>query len=230
MKIVFTPDWFLGSDVLINLFSFLVLAAFFAISLKCYSLSKKKKGLYLGIGFLLIALAQLANILTKSFLYYDTSFTQTIGQAVITYEVVKSVDIFYHIGFFWYKLLTLMGLFAIYKLPLEGKTKKDFLLMLYLLIISTFLSASQYYVFHLTALILIAFIIRNYSVVYLKNKNKNTELLIFGFYGLALSQAIFTFSSFGPLYVTADIIELISYFTLLIVIKRILSSTKSINR
>ena len=129
MKIVFTPDWFLGSDVLIEIFSFIILSLFFYLSVRNYRLSKNKNSLYLGIGFLLISLAELARIFTKLVLYYDTTFIQTIGQLVITYQVVKSVDIFYYLGFFFHKFLTLMGLYVLYRLPLKKKSLSDVFLV-----------------------------------------------------------------------------------------------------
>ncbi len=125
MKIVFTPDWFLGTDVLIEIFSFIILFVFFYLSVKAYKLSRNKNSLYLGVGFLLIALAELATIFTKVVLYYDTTFTQHIGQVIVTYNVVKSVDIFYYIGFFFHKLLTLLGFYVIYRLPLKKKFSGD---------------------------------------------------------------------------------------------------------
>ena len=111
---ILIPSWFKGSEIFIDFFSFIVLSIFFILSLKYYKLCKKKNFLYLGIGFLLIAVAQLASIFTKFVLYYDTSFTQNIGQMVITYRVVKSVDIFYYAGFFFQKLLTLLGFYLFY--------------------------------------------------------------------------------------------------------------------
>ncbi len=230
MKIVFTPDWFLGKDVLIDLFSFFILLAFFVLCTQSYRINKKKNSLFLGLGFLLIALAQLSSILTKSVLYYDTTLTQTIGQIAVTYKVVQSVDLFYYAGFFFHKLLMLFGLFTIYKLPLKKEMRKDFLLLSYLLFISILVSSRFYFLFHLTALILISFIIRNYSVVYTKNKKKTTKFLVIGFYTLFVSQAIFLFSNFGYFYVVADIIEMFSYFIFLIVIVKIFSTSKLLNK
>ena len=137
MKILFTPDWFLGSDVIIDGFSFLVLLAFFILSYKSYKTSKNKNSLYLGLGFLLIALAEFAMILTKFVLYYDTSFTQSIGQMVVTYHVVNSVDVFYYIGFFFNKFLTLWGLYIIYRIPLKKNIGSDAVLAVYFILISS---------------------------------------------------------------------------------------------
>src|SRR3989344_621789 len=105
MKIVFTPDWFLSSDVVIETFSFFTLILFFILSYRYYKISRNRKTLYLGVGFLLIAVAELATIFTKLVLFYDTTFTQQIGQAIITYNIAKSVDVFYEVGFFFHKLL-----------------------------------------------------------------------------------------------------------------------------
>ena len=223
MKIVLTPDWFLGKDVIIDVFSFIVLLLFFILSFKNYKLDKNKKFLFLGIGFGLISLAQLATIMTKLVLYFDTTFTKQIGQAIITYSVIKTVDIFYYLGFFFYRLFTLLGLYIIYKLPLEKEHKKDFFLALFFIIVISILSQDLTYLFRLTALILLLFITRNYYVVYKKNKSKKTLLLVLAFGILATSQIMFALSRQGSsISVIANLWELISYIILLTLIIRII--------
>lgn len=226
MKIVLTPDWFLGSDVLIEFFSFAVLLSFFILSYRNYKLSKNKNTLYLGIGFLLIALAELATILTKVILFYDTSFTQNIGLMAVTYHVVKSVDIFYYTGFFFHKLLTLVGFYVIYRIPLKTKLSGDVLLSVCFILIAALFSTAFYYIFHITAFLLLLLIISSYNRIYKKNKSNNTELLIIAFGLLAFSQFIFILSSVGVLYVAGQIIQLISYIILLFLIIRIIKSKK----
>ena len=237
MKIIFTPDWFLGKDILIESFSFIVLLAFFFLCRKYYKLSGKKNFFNLASGFLLIALAQLATIMTKLVLYYDTKFTQQIGQLIITYHVVKSVDIFYYAGFFFYSLLTLLGFFVIYRLG--KKHKGDFFLVLYFIVISALLGSgfyyylvqfyyffNFYYIFHLTVLVLLILIINNFFQIYKKNKASNTKILIAAFVLLALSQVIFIFSKLGVMFAIANFIELIGYIILLVLIIRILRCKK----
>lgn len=223
MKIVLTPDWFLGKDVIIDVFSFIVLFLFFILSFKNYKLDKNKKALFLGIGFGLISLAQLATIMTKLVLYFDTTFTRQIGQAIITYTVIKTVDIFYYLGFFFYRLLSLLGLYIIYKLPLEREHKKDFILSLFFIVVISIFSKDLDYLFRLTALILLVFITRNYYIVYLQNKSKKTMLLVLAFGILAVSQIMFALASPGSFVaVVANIWELISYIILLTLIIRII--------
>ena len=221
MKIVFTPDWFLGTDFLIETFSFLVLLAFFILSFRNYKLNNNKKTLYLGVGFLLIAIAELFTIMTKWVLYYDTTIIQEIGKVILASHVVKSVDIFYYIGFFIHKLFTLSGFYIIYRLPLAKKTPGDLVLGIYFIIISAVFSQVFYYLFHLTAFLLLIMILFNYIEIYQKNKSKNTKILIIAFGMLAFSQLIFILSQINVLYVIAQIIQLISYIILFVLIVKI---------
>ena len=226
MKILFTPEWFAGNDVFIDFFSFIVLVSFLVLCVKCYRLSRKKGLLHLGSGFFLIALAQLALILTKLVLYYDTGFTHSVGQAVIASNVVSSVDIFYYLGLFFHKLFTMLGLFVIYKIPVKRFMKSDIIIVAYFILASSLLSVSFYYVFYLTVLMLSVMIISNYTEVYGKNRNPNTRLLIVGFLIFALSQLVFTFSRIGAVYVAASVIELIGFLVFFAVIVRISKAAK----
>lgn len=215
VKIVLTPDWFLGFDVLIEIFSFIVLAIFCALSIQNYRLNKGKKSfLFMGIGFGLIALAQLATIFTKTVLYYDFGITQQIGQAIISNNIVSSVDIFYYIGFFFYRFLTLVGLYIIYRLHNKRTYLGDTILFGYFILVSALLSTEIYYFFHLTAIAVLLLITRNYYSIYKENNFSNTRILLIAFSILALSQILFIFSS-GALQATANIVELISYTLLL---------------
>jgi hypothetical protein len=227
MKIVFTPDWFLNENVLINFFSFVVLSFFTILSYKSYKLDKNKKILYLSAGFALIALAQFAGILTKLVLYYDVSFTQSLGQMMITYQVIKSVDIFYQLGFFFFRLLSLMGLYIIYKLPIKKEYTEDFFLALFFITIISLLSKDMIYLFYLTSLLLLGLITKNYYHIYSRNKSKNTLMLFSAFAVLALSNVILVFFCSHEIpNVIANIIELVSYITLLFLIIRIQHGAK----
>ena len=221
VKIVPTPDWFLGKDVLIETFSFVVLFLFSFLSIKNYRVNRNRRFLYLGVGFGLIALAQLASILTKTVLYYDFGPTQEIGRAIVTSQVVSSVDIFYYTGFFFQRFLTLIGFYIIYRLPREKKSIGDYLLVGYFILLSALLSNEISFLFHLTALFLLIMITGNYYEIYKQNKFFNTKILMISFGILAFSQVLFMFSEVDALYVAGNIIELISYTIFLGLIIRI---------
>jgi hypothetical protein len=216
MRFVFTPDWFLGKDVIIDVFSFLVLLVFFMLSLKNYKISNKRSLLYLGVGFGLIGLAQLASILTKLVLYFDFGPSQQIGQALVnTYQVVSSVDVFYLLGFFFFKFLMLSGFYILYRLPRAKESFWDIVVLVYFLIISTVINKEVYYLFNLTSLVLLALIVIRYVKIYQKNMSKNTLVLIAAFSILGFAQLIFLLSPLETFFVLGEIFELISYLILL---------------
>lgn len=221
MGIVPTPDWFLGKDVLIETFSFIVLLIFTVLALKYYKLNKNRNIFYLGLGFGLIALAQLATIFTKLVLYYDIGPSQAIGQAIITSQIVSSVDIFYYTGFLFHRFLTLAGLYIIYRLPRERKSIGDYALVIYFILISALLSREFFYLFHLTAIVILVLIVENYYRIYKRNKFINTKILMTAFGILALSQLIFILPGIEIMFVLGNMVELISYTILLALIIRI---------
>ena len=222
VKIVLTPQWFLGSDVLIETFSLIVLLVFTFLAFRYYKMSKNKNVLYLGTGFGFISLAQVATLLTKLVLYYDIGPSRVIGEALVSSQVVTSVDIFYYLGFFFFRLLTLLGLYIIYRLPKEEKNSVgDYILMIYFIIISAIIGDELFYLYHITALVLLAMIVDAYYRIYKENKFFNTKILITAFSVLAFSQLIFTLSSINTMFVLADIVELISYTIFLALIVRI---------
>lgn len=226
MKIVFTPDWFLSPDVIIEIFSFIVLIFFFLLCIKSYRLNKNKSSLWLGVGFFLIALAELSTISTKIVLYYDTIFTQNIGRMVVTYNFVKTVDLFYYVGFFFHKLLTLLGLYVIYRIPQKVRLSGDVFLAVCFLFISAIFGNTFYYIFHLTALILLVFITDNYYKVYKINKSENTKILLVAFSILTISHALFILSGFSMIYVISQFMQLVSYLILLFLVIKILKHGK----
>ena len=225
MKIVLTPDWFLGKDILIDSFSFIVLIIFSVLAIRSYKLNKKNKNLlYLGTGFGLIALAQMACIFTKLILYYDIGPAQAIGQAIIVGQLLSSVNIFYYMGFFFHNFLILVGFYIIYRLPQKKMYIGDYALVLYFILLSAILSAYEgfFYFFYLTAFVLLVLIVNNYYGIYKENRFVNTKILIIAFSILALAQLVYVLSKVGILFAVANIIELISYVILLFLIIRIL--------
>src|SRR3989344_8947647 len=225
MKIVPTPEWFLASDVFINLFSFLTLVLICMLAFKSHKMSEKKSSFYLGLGFLFIAIAELATVLTKLPLYYDLDAIQQIGLAVVNNDIVTTIDIFYYIGFFFSRLFALLGLYILYKLPTE-RISGEFFLYIYFITIISILSQPFYFIYHFTALILLVFIINKYTKIYLKERSKKTKTLVIAFVLLAIGQATFLFSKLGAIYVLGQTIQLIGYITLLILIIQIIKDGK----
>ncbi len=221
VKIVLTPEWFVGKDIMIEFFSLIVLIIFVAVASRYYRLNRNRNILYLGLGFGLIALAQLATILTKLPLYYNFEPATQIGEAILTSQIIGSVDLFYYTGFFFHRFLTLLGFYMIYRLPRNKKSVGDYLAVIYFIIISSLLSREIFYIFHLTALFILVLIVEKYSWIYRENKFFNTKILMVAFGLLALSQLIFVLSKIDFLFVLGNAVELIGYSIFLALIIRI---------
>lgn len=226
MNVILPPQWFFNIDILIEAVSFITILIFSILCIKNYKLNKDKKFLYLGGAFGLITLGELIITITKAILYYSASFVGPGGQIVIPLNIFDVVSVFYTAGFFAYRVLILFGLYVIYKLP-KNILEKDSLLLLYFVIVIAIFSQEIVHLFHITALIILLLIMKKYYDVYNKNGDKGTLILLMAFTGLAISNAIFIFARLMSfVYVTASVIELVSYITLLFLIIRILQYGK----
>ena len=222
MDFVSIPEWFKFHDVGIDAFSFLVLLVFFVLCASYYSMTKKKNFLYLGGAFLLIAAAQLALVITKIPIYYNTGFTTSIGNMIVTYHIAKSATSIYFMGFFIHKLLTLVGIYLIYRLLAKEKFSGEFLLALFFIVLSVVMSSTAEYLFHLVIMILLVLIIGRYYQLYKQNKSGNTLILMLAFMLLLISHSILSITGATTPAVVANILELVGYVVLLLLIIRIL--------
>jgi hypothetical protein len=97
----------------------------------------------------------------------------------------------------------------------------------YLLIVSTYFTNSAYFMFHITALILLSFISYTFYRNCRKNKQKTSMLLFFGFLVITVSHLMSTFVIINPwIYVAAEITQLAGYLMLLIMFIMVLRHAK----
>jgi len=228
MDIILPPDWFLNVDILIGGISFFIILLFSILCIKNYRVNKDKKFLNLGAGFGMVALAQLIITIAKIIVFYDISFIgigDEIPQNIL--GIITSVSA---IGLFLFRISILFGLYIVYKTP-RKIIERDSLLILYLLVIVTLLSEGAVHLFHITAFAILLLMIAKYYDVYRKNKSRGTFILMLAFFELAVSNVIFIFArTTSMVYITASIIELASYITLLVLIIMILEHGKKYSK
>ena len=217
IEIAYTPAWFHGKDIVIDLISTFVLSLVAAFSVKYYSLDRKNKNyLYLSLSFFMLAVAFLFKILTNFTLYYHEIETKHYGLFSMTYHTIESDSLFF-IGFLLYRILTLIGLYALYSIYQKNNSKFNFIFVAVLLIITAYLSQFSYYVFHVVSLILLGYIIYNYYGISKNSKNITSKLLFTSFAIISLTQIGFIFIFlYPPIYVMSEIVQLLGYIGLLI--------------
>jgi hypothetical protein len=220
-----TLEWFQFPSLVIDLFSFIVLLLISAVSLKYYKLNKNKKSLYLSISFSFIAISFLFKLLTNAALFYDKFVTPSNAQIII--QTIRDYNIFSNLTFTIFAFFSLIGLYLLYKLYQGKQTYSNILLMSYFILISTYFSKSNYYIFHLTSLIFLISISSFYWKQYSKNNFINTKLLAYSFSIITTSQIFFIFTTFGKLfYLTGEIVQLGGYALLLLIITHIQKNGK----
>ena len=141
--------------------------------------------------------------------------TQVVGSIQYTQIILKSSEILAMSGLFFYRLLTLAGLFMLYSIY-EKQSKANILLMAYFIITSVLFSNEQYYIFYILSFIFLGIISNRYYQNYRTNNKKEIRMLAASFAIITLSQVLFVFVDFTRhLYVAGEIIQLIGYIILL---------------
>lgn len=215
VQVVFSPKWFWGKDILIDSIALLVLLLIAVFAAKYYRIKKSKKHLYLALSFCLIALSFFSKILINFTIYYQVLHTQVIGSIKYTQVVLKSSEVLAVSGLFFYRLFTLLGLFLLYSIY-EKQSKANIALMIYFIVISVFFSKEEYYIFYLTAFIILGVISNRFYQNYRKNKEKSSGMLAASFSVITLSQIFFMFVDFTKhFYVAGEAMQLIGYTLLL---------------
>jgi len=219
IQISYGPEWFYLPSLLIDIVGFLVLFLISFYGLKYYKISRKKNYLHLSGAFFLLCLSFLFKLLTNATVYYD-SIKSTYGTAAVigTLEAIRSFNILSILTFSGFVLLHILGLYFLYNIYNKNQSLSHIFLIVYFVLLSTYLSNFDYYIFHLTALFFLGILSLIYLKQYRESGHKNTKLLYYGFFILALSQIFFIFLALNKyFYVIAEITQLIGYYMMLLV-------------
>lgn len=217
VQLVFSPKWFYGIDCIFEVISIVVLLLLAYSSYKLYKFTRKKDHLYFGVSFLTLVLAFLAKITTNFEIYFAQAIKQVIGPDVITTvtKVVQS-SLLFMTGFFVYRLFFLLGLLGLFYIIPRSKERRHVPVYVYFALIVSLFSTHTYFVFHITAAILLIYISFFLYLNYEKKKKKIPGLTFISFLMLATSQIIFIFVVVNPaIYVAAEIIQLLGFLMLL---------------
>ncbi len=225
----FSPDWFNIPSIFIDLFSFIVLLSISNLSRRYYNLNKQKKYLnHLAIAFLIICTSFFFKLLTNLTQYYDLLKQNSDPTIIITtLETIKSYNIFSHITFTLFVFTHLIGLYLLYSIYQKEQSKSNIFLIIYFILISTYYSNLNYYIFHITSFILLSLISLLYIQRYRINKYLNTKILFYAFSIIALSHILFMFITLDKFfYVFAELVQLGGYALLLLILSRIVNHGK----
>lgn len=228
IDIVFNPKWFNGVDSIFESISVIVLILIASYSLKLYKFNKNKSFKDFSIAFFVLAAAFIFKVLTNITVYYNVFETYHMGVLSFTVSSLKASSIFYNGGYFFYRLLTLIGLYLF--ITIIDKKETNSLFMVYFIAITTIFSTWAYYIFQLTAFLFSGYITFNYFKSYKQKicdlcdkKANNIKYPFLAFLVLTISNALFIFIRLnGYIYVIAEYIQLVGYVILLYAFIRVL--------
>ncbi|MBI4151564.1 hypothetical protein HY496_01225 [Candidatus Woesearchaeota archaeon] len=217
INIFFSPHWFSGRDILIDIFSIIVLLTISFVTFRYYRLMKShKKHLYFSIATILLALSFISKIVTNFTLYEQFYNTIFLGPLALTFRTVHYSDTLFLVGTLIYRFLTLLGFYLLFRIYSENKLWYTDVLIIYLLVIAMYFTSQAYYIFHLTALFLLLPLVWRYICNCRQTKDKAGKLIAWSFGTIAASQVAFILLSIDKIvYVLAEMIQFIGYVLLL---------------
>ncbi len=226
IELIYSPRWFFGKDILIDVISIIVLSLISWSAVRFYRINRKKNYMWFSMSFLMLALAFVFKIISNFTLHYTKEIARNLGFVVIVYKTFHYSFLPYYAGYLLYRLFMLFGLYMLYSIYSKQR-KEEIFLISYFLIISTYFGISAYYLFHVTALILLSLITYAYFTNYMKSGKITNRLLYYSFLIITLSQVVFAFIALNNvIYAVAEVLQLLGYGLLLITFIMVLKHGK----
>lgn len=207
----FSPEWFFGYDVVLELLFVAIILSVAFFSLKIYKLSGQRQAKLFSLSFFFIA----GSYLIQSIVNF--SIISTLNQTISAAFRFIGVDMINITGFFLQRFLFLLGLVTLVYMTLKFKSKRLYSLLVILTIVPLLLTANMSYTFYLLSSIFLMYIVFHYFRAYLRKKQTKTLFVLIAFTFLLFGSIHFIFSIFNSLYyVLGHFLELIAYALILI--------------
>jgi len=228
LDFVYSPPWFYGKDIAIDILSAVVVLLIGFFSFRNFSLDKKnKRHFILGGAFVLLGLSFIIKILTDVLSHRQDWLSRPFWLSILGKDIITSYTLLSAIGFLLFAILTLFGFYILYALSSKDELSMNYVIIAYLILVSTYFTRFTYFILYLTAFIFLLALSRRYFISYTKNKYQNTLFLCISFSIITLSQFVFIFTNSNPvLYVLAELIQLIGYLFLLYTFVMVLRNAK----
>lgn len=215
VKLVYSPQWFYGKDILIDIVSIFILLLIAFFSIRYYNIKRNKNYIYLTLSFVILAGSFLAKILINFNVYYKLIETQDLGIVSAVYQSMKATHSIFITSFVVYWLSMTFGYYILYSIY-QNQSLSNFLFGTYLITAYTYIAYPDYRTFHITLFVILALITAIHLKRYLNNRYVATKLVTLSFGIITLSQIFFIFIDWNIyFYVIGELMQLIGYISLL---------------
>jgi hypothetical protein len=216
VELIFSPLWFQGIDNFFDIFSVVTTLLIAFYSFQVYRFTKKNNYRWFSFSLFLISSGFISKILTNLIIYYPNLMYSSIGSFVLMNKIIHASNILFIMGHLAHRFFILSGFFGIYWIVSKSKERNKIPFFIFLLFLTTILSAYAYPAYSMTLVILLAHIVYYYTLNYKKNKNSKTLMILSSFALLLLSQILFIFLFLDiTIYVASEIAQLAGYLILL---------------
>lgn len=214
------PLWFFGIDAVFELFSFVVLALVFWLSLRAFKLTKDFKYKYFGVGFGALAIAFLSKSVTD--LWLALSFPLTRGTPPPS-EALELVGEVFLAGYLVFIFMSLTACLVLVWLTSRVREKRVMFLTALLVLVPFYLSSSYSRSFYILSLLMYGFIALFYVQNYLRKKSFSSFAVVAAFSSIAFAQGLFLVDLWrSKLYIVAHFAQLAGFVLLLVTLVKVL--------
>ena len=134
-----------------------------------------------------------------------------LSKPFILAEVIQ-VQILFALGYFFYRLFFLVALIWLVCIGLKVIDWRVKMLFVLFAAVATFFSHYSYLVFHLTAMILLVYVVADKYGTYKQSRNRRSAIIALSFFAVLLSQVMFVFVSLEPwMYVIGETLQVIGF-------------------
>ena len=203
-------DALIDFDLWVAGFSLVITFLIAAFSCRAYLLTHMRKQLYFSFAF-----ASIAGGLLLAFI-----FNLLVEFEVVAVGVRGYLPITYWMGLMLLAAMfaTLVGYMSIFIINEELKSRKTIFLLYAFTLFAVLVSHDFYFMYHLTAFLILAMIFNHYYWNNRKHKTAGTRFSMLAFCGLFLSHAVMMFIPYNPVfYVLGHLVQLVSFGLLLAV-------------
>jgi hypothetical protein len=227
LDFVYSPPWFYGKDIAIDVLSGLVVLLIGIFSFRNFLLDKKNyRHLLFSAAFVLLGGSFFVKTLTNILSHHQVGLSNYLSGLIIP-NIIPNYSLLPALGFLIYASMTLFGFYILYALTSKEILTTDYVIIAYLIVISTYFARFNYHLLYVTGLLFLVAMTRRYFIIYRAKGYRNTFFLSLSFGIITLSQLVFIFTySSQTLYAIAELIQLIGYLFLLYTFVMVLRNAK----
>jgi hypothetical protein len=207
----FSPTWFFGIDVALEFLFAIILLAVALFGFKIYKSTCQRYVKYFSIAFLFIGISY---VIQSIFNYLVVS---KLNETVCYVIKVNSIALFNLYGMYAHMFFMTIGLVILVYMTFKIEDKRPLWLLMIISLLAIFFSYNTLYIFFLLSSVYLIFLVWHFLDNYLRNKTKNSLIIVVAFLFLFFGSIHFTFSMNHSLfYVVGHILELFAYLLILV--------------